>query len=106
MTERERRVLMAIPFAKDGAVRRRTLETRLGISERSIREYIEGLQKQGWPIVNFQDGEGYFFAETAEEVARYKKQERSRARNITAKARGIKFRPDIRDKVAEVRLEK
>ena len=106
MTERERMVLLAIPFSREGGVRRKTLAVRLGIPDRSLRDIIESLQNAGWPIVNFQDGEGYFLAETAEEVARYKNQERSRARNITAKARGIKFRPDIRDKVAEVRSEK
>ncbi len=105
MTTRERMVLLAIPFSREGGVRIDTLESRLGISKRTVRRIIEDLQNAGWPIVNFQDGEGYFLAETAEEVAHYKNQERKRARNTAAKAKCIKFWPDIRGKVEDIRAE-
>lgn len=105
MTMRERMVLLAIPFSREGGVRRKTLAVRLGIPDRSLRDIIESLQNAGWPIVNFQDGEGYFLAETAEEVVHYKNQERKRARNTAAKAKCIKFWPDIRGKVEDIRAE-
>lgn len=103
MTEREKRVLLSIPFAKDGAIRRKPLSRKVGVPDRSVRGIIEQLQNKGYQIVNFQNGEGYFIAETPEEVLRYKSQETSRYKKIRDKARRIKYRPDIRERVAELR---
>ena len=105
MTEKEKRVLLAIPFAKDGAIRRDALARKVGIPDRSVRGIIEDLQNKGYQIVNFQDGEGYFIAETADEVLYYKSQERKRYVTIRDKSRRIKYYPDIRAKVAELRGE-
>jgi biotin operon repressor len=103
MTTRERAVLLSIPVGRKNAVRRYTLSMALNIPDRSLRNIIEGLQNQGYQIINFQNGEGYFLAETPEEVLHYRAQERKRGRSLIDKARRIKYRPDIREQIERLR---
>ena len=103
MTDQDKRVLLSIPFAREGGITQEALARKLGIGKCSARKSIENLQNDNWPVVNFQDGTGYFIAESAEEVTHYQKQEHKRARSIKDKCGQIKYWPDIRDKVAEIR---
>ena len=70
---------------KMGQVKRAELRRLTRTSDIELREAIRELQMQGQPIVNLTDGKGYKFAESKEELERYKLQERSRAFYILTK---------------------
>lgn len=67
-----------IPKGKANAIKRTELKDRLGTSDREVRRNIERLQLSGHPIVNMQNGEGYFIADSYLDLLQYVKQEQSR----------------------------
>jgi hypothetical protein len=68
-----------IPKGKENAIKRSDLVVKSGIPDRHMREKIVELQKEGYPIVNTQDGCGYFLANNMDDFKRYMRQERKRA---------------------------
>ena len=63
-----RNVLDCLHFGKRNAVTRTQLAILTGLNDRQIRQEIETLRREGSPIFNSQDGEGYYLA-TADDEA-------------------------------------
>jgi hypothetical protein len=83
-------IIESIGKGRKNAVSRIELMNRTGMPDRKNRRIIEALQNKGVPIVNMQDGRGYFIAETLEEVTHYINQERARAMKIIKKANSMR----------------
>ena len=58
-----------IPIYPD-AITRDGLRAVTGLSDRHVRIAINKARKDGWPIVNFQDGKGYSMADGDAEIRR------------------------------------
>ena len=78
-----------IPKGEKNAVSVDYLTTITGLSERKVREEIEYARKETC-ICNFQNGKGYFIAESIEEAKRFKKQETNRLMSIWKALRGTR----------------
>ena len=59
-----------IPAGKVNAISRKTLVAITGIPDREVRERIENARAAGALICNDQDGQGYYLAESREEIQR------------------------------------
>ena len=55
-------VLDCLHFGKRNAVTRTSLQLQTGLTDRQMRAEIELLRREGSPIFNSQDGEGYYLA--------------------------------------------
>lgn len=53
-------ILEYIPFGHDNAVKRPALCALTGLSDRQVRMMIENESNADHPIINLQDGKGYF----------------------------------------------
>lgn len=79
------RVLQWIPKGKDT---KRVPETAgmiaqmVRLPERTVRKLIEELRNEGHLICNDQDGQGYYIAETEQEIRRQYRQDCARAMSI------------------------
>lgn len=71
-------VAAAVPEGKKNAVTRAELASKLGVCDRTMREWVETARSDGLPICNDQDGKGYYQPETPEEIERQYRQSRSR----------------------------
>lgn len=82
-TKMEIDIVKHIPFGKDNAVSRSDLALKVGCSDRTMRDLINGARKRV-VIINTQDGKGYYrpTKEDKEEVEKFKRQEESRAKEI------------------------
>ena len=83
-------VLELVPKGYGNAVGRKELVRALGVSDRDARERLKAeADKAHIPVVNLQDGNGYFVPdrEDIEILRRYIAQELSRARKILKRAR-------------------
>ena len=89
------RVLSYIPIGSDNPIRRKDLKRMLGIPDRSMRDMITTLRTQGWPILNHQDGRGYYLAENEAEIERFRRQELARGWQIIKVARSIRYIPNV-----------
>ena len=49
----------AVPEGKANAISRQELAEKLGVCDRTMREWLENAKKDGLPIANDQDGTGY-----------------------------------------------
>lgn len=68
-----------IPEGKENAVTREQLCFLTGLPDRQNRKLIELAQKDGFVILNDQDGQGYYTTSDPDILCRYYFQERSRA---------------------------
>ena len=69
-----------IGIGQENAVTREQLQIRSGIKDdRKIRKLIEQARFEGIPIINNQDGSGYYITNDPEELERYIRQECKRA---------------------------
>lgn len=71
-----------LKFGKKNAQSRPELASLLGWSDRILRKNIERARQEGVVIANDQDGGGYYFPETREELERQFKRNESRAMAI------------------------
>lgn len=86
-----------IPEGKENAVSVGYLAAITGLSERKVREEI-GYARKEKCICNFQNGKGYFIAESIEDAKRFRKQETNRLMSIWKALRGTrKFIEDHSD---------
>ena len=69
------------------------------MSDRPLRELIRVLRRSGLPIINL--GKGYKFAETNEELERFKRQEFSRANDVIATMNAMHLTPDMQESLFE-----
>ena len=83
-------IMVYIGVGRENAVTREQLRIRTGLSDRKIRNLIESARLQGAPIINNQDGEGYYIATNQEELDRYIRQERSRALSVLAQHKAMR----------------
>ena len=82
-------LLEFIPFGSKNAIKREELVRLSGMSDREMRRCIEELRKET-PIVNLQNGRGYFRPETEEELVHYVTQEKARAMTILRNLKAAK----------------
>ncbi|MCQ2530299.1 MAG: helix-turn-helix domain-containing protein [Lachnospiraceae bacterium] len=77
-------VAAAIPFGIENTVSRGNLKRRLGLSDRTVRKYIEKARENGVIIINLQNSEGYFKADETDlnNIARQFNQNENRAMSI------------------------
>lgn len=84
-------ILHLIPFGYINAISRNELRIKAGVSDRKMRQMIEDESTAEHPILNLQDGRGYF-QPTKEDLALIRiarAQEHDRAKNIMKRASAI-----------------
>lgn len=81
-----------IPYGKENAISRKQLSERCGMPDRVMRKQIEK-ERREYPILNSQDGSGYFrpLPEEKPLVERWLRQERSRSKSIDNSSRGAEM---------------
>lgn len=104
-------ILDYIPIGRNNAISRQRLCCLTGLSDRKLRLYIH-LARREMPILNMQDGKGYFIPDMNDEedirlLKRYVRQEESRLKQIgwalmgarkTLRNCGIDWRDDGEEK--------
>ena len=83
----------------EGECKRHELRELTSMSDRPLRELIRVLRRSGLPIINL--GKGYKFAETNEELERFKRQEFSRANDVIATMNAMHLTPDMQESLFE-----
>ena len=80
-----------IPFGKENAITRERLKAMTGLPDREIRDMIKK-ERRYRPIINMQDGDGYFqpTQEEKDYVQKWLKQETRRAKSSFRSLRGAK----------------
>lgn len=84
----ETQILPHIGTGRKNAAQRVFLQQMAGVNDRALREGIALLRKE-YPILNLQDGQGYYLSYDARELMRYKNQEMSRIRSAFAALQGV-----------------
>jgi len=79
--------LAAYHSGKAKAVKSHRIEKALSISGAKLRAIVNYLNTRGVPVCSC--GEGYYFAQTADEVTEYVNSLRSRVRGITNRIEGL-----------------
>ena len=80
--------ILTILQNRNTPIKRKTLCQKVGhINDRDMRESIEQLVKEGYPIVNFQDGAGYLLTYDPSLNKRMEKQEMSRLKKISQRCK-------------------
>ena len=74
-------ILEYIPYGRENAIKRKNLRDLTGLSDRDMRRAIE-LARKETPIINMQDGRGYYRPDNRDDLQRYVLQEQARAKNI------------------------
>ena len=74
-------ILEYIPYGRKNAIKRKTLRDLTGLTDRDMRRAIE-LARKETPIINMQDGNGYYRPDNRDEIQRYVLQEQARAKKI------------------------
>ena len=85
-------IATVIPYGMENAVTRTELQHITGYSDRKVRDLIETAQCSGIPILNLQNGKGYFKPKQEEKsiFERWAKQESSRGNKCIRKVRIMK----------------
>ena len=84
-------MLQYIPIGRENAIKRSELCRLTGLSDRAMRNNLEHLKtNQRIPIVNMQDGCGYYIARTHQEAIQYAKILESHANALLAEAHAIR----------------
>lgn len=76
-----------------GSASRKELQALTGIGDRATRDFIKLMRNAGYPIINMSDNKGYKFAESQQELERYKRQEFARANSIIRTANAMHLMP-------------
>lgn len=84
----EKCILPYIGTGRENAARRISLRSMSGMKDRAMREGI-ALLREEYPILNFQDGRGYYLSYDPAELMRYRNQEMHRIQSAFAALRGI-----------------
>lgn len=80
-----------IPFGQKNAISRKRLSRMTGLPDRTIREMI-GISRHTTPIINLQNGGGYFrpLPEERRLVVRWMAQEKKRAKRVFWSLKGAR----------------
>ena len=79
-----------IGIGRENAVTREQLAATLGISDRRVRRLIADARHKGVPIINMQDGKGYYISEDPKELRRQYAANQHRALAILRQQRYIR----------------
>lgn len=82
-------ILNYIGTGQANAVTRHELQLVTGLSDRALREAIAYEVAKGTPIVNKQDGQGYYISDNPDEIDRIARQEMSRGKNNIKRGRAL-----------------
>ncbi|HBS60922.1 MAG TPA: hypothetical protein DEA44_16870 [Firmicutes bacterium] len=82
-------LLQYIPTDSKNGITRQELVEITGVSDRIVRQRIEVLRRD-YPIINHQNGRGYFVSHDPAELRSYYKQERNRALSILYRLKPIR----------------
>ncbi len=88
--EIDREVALHIGIGHQFARTSKWISTLSGFSERGVRESIERLRKNGWPICNEMDGTGYYIADSMDDVERQYNRDYARAMSLLARLRPMR----------------
>lgn len=88
----------AVPEGKENAIGRKDLAERLGVGDRTMRQWVELARLDGLVVANDQDGNGYYQPATDAELKRQLAQNDHRAKTILAQNKHIRQR--LRDRRA------
>lgn len=89
LTDAEQWILPFIGVGQKNAAQREYLSAISGLDDRTMRQGIE-LLRQEYPIVNLQNGAGYYLSYDKRELRRYHAQEMSRIKSKIAALRGVR----------------
>lgn len=84
----EEHILPHIGTGRENAVRRIFLRAATGLNDRAMRDGI-ALLREEYPILNFQDGRGYYLSDNPKELMQYRNQEIHRIQSAFAALRGV-----------------
>lgn len=84
----EKCLLPYIGTGRENATRRIFLRSMSGMKDRVMRNSI-ALLREKYPILNFQNGEGYYLSYDPAELAQYRNQEMHRIQNIYRALGGV-----------------
>ena len=84
----EKQILPYIGTGRENAAQRMLLRQMAGVNDRAMREGI-ALLREKYPILNLQDGQGYYLSYDPKELMRYRSQEMSRIRSAFAALQGV-----------------
>ena len=82
-------ILGFIGVGQVNATKRDVLQMMTSLSDRALRETIAYEVSRGIPIVNRQDGAGYYISDNPDEIDRIAKQEMSRGKNSLKHGRAL-----------------
>ena len=85
-------VVASIPFGRNNAIKRDTLCSKVGMSDRKVRKMIELARGFGFIIVNEQNGAGYYQSDDIDDIERQYKQDTARAMSILARRKELRRR--------------
>lgn len=103
------KIIDYIPFGHKNAISRQELCHRVGMSDRKMRNMIEEESTPEHPILNLQDGQGYFqpLDEEMHLVRLYRQQEYDRASHIMKRVRAVdKFYKNVTGEECRKKKEK
>ena len=69
---------------------RQELSDRLGVSDRTMRSVVEIARREGYIVLNDQDGTGYYSINDLDALERHYRQERSRALSVLARLKRVR----------------
>lgn len=78
-----------VPEGKDHAITRRQLADLLNVDDRTARDMVNRARLDRLPVLNDQDGKGYYLSYDEADIYRWAKQEQARADNILAPVSAI-----------------
>lgn len=90
MDEQVQAVINAIPYGKDKAISREALATKLGVTDRKARAYIEQARRDGYFIINDQDGSGYYRSADIADLERQYWQDKTRALTLLKRSKELR----------------
>ena len=85
-------ILEIIKPGRENAVTRQELASRMGMSDRSVRNAIEDARREGALIVNLGTGEGYYLSDRIEDLRHQYNMNHHRAMSILAQQRHLRRR--------------
>lgn len=87
ISETTEQIAMVLRYGKTD---RKVLAQLLGVPDRKMRRLIEKARKEGLPVCNEQNGEGYYLADTREDIDRLIRSMYSRAMAILVQISALK----------------
>ena len=85
-------ILDYIGKGRENAVTRSQLVSRTGLPDRKVREMIEQARREGAPILNLQDGRGYYLSDELEDLRRQYKSNHRRAMSVLVQQKFLRRR--------------